>query len=267
VGEDTGQVRNGPGTRIRSALRWIVTPEELERKESEAKQQLRRLRSWIAFGIVLVSICSAGAVWRASVHEEAAAHHEARFRQELVLFEQHLRAAEDSVFEELSSFGSYEEHEWRSRQLAAHAALARRKNRAALAAELASDAQREARVADVLWLGFVNEAPESSTGDPAYDPVAAYESAARVELAENVDPGEFRHEATDSRRNGVNMTFSAALFIAGLVCLTLAEVPITRRLTPESAATSAGRAAWVLVLSAIGLSIAAAMLFLTIPWR
>jgi hypothetical protein len=266
-GEATPQPRPRLRDRLRTAYRWVVTPEEPPEHESDEQRRLRRLRGAIALGIVAVSVCSAGAVWRASVHEEAAAHHEARFRQDLVLFQQRVQAAEDGVFEELLRFGAYEEHEWRSRQLARDARTARRMGHPTLASQLAGVGLREARVSDAQWVSFANGLPEIG-GVPAYDPREAFDTGTAAQPVGDLRPGELRHEAADSRRHAVRMTLSAALFIAALVFLTLAEVPLMRRPAPEAPTpTSPGAVTRLLLLAGAGTTLAAIVIFLTIPWR
>ena len=252
--------------RVRPVVTWVLTPTE-EPKDEPQRHPLRLLRGRIAIAIVLVSILSAFAAWRASVHDETAAHEEARFRQELVLLQQQQHSDEDAVVDEVLRFGAYEENASRALQLTDDAVAARRAGHRALARRLKDEALRESRVSHAQLAGFVLATPWDADGEPDYDPVAAYRLAVRTNPERaKLDPGELRHAATAARGHGVTMTMVAALFIAALVFLTLAEVALTPRLAlrPEA---SAGKVTQFFVGSAALTAVAAGVLFATVPWN
>jgi len=239
------------------ALIDILRPEDDPRERDESPS-LRTLRVRITFGIVVVSILSAVAVWRASVYDERAAHSDALFRQQLVLQQQLERADEDNVTAEVTYFGDYERHALLARLLLQDAAA-----HPPLRPQLKQQAAREQTLAAAQLSGFSYVYPQTRrSGRVSYKPSSAYQSARDQDTEfERFQPGEHRQEATDQHLRGVNLTGVAAAFIAALVLMTLAQVSLG---TGEKTSESRLGIARLLAGSGFALALCGAILFVVV---
>jgi hypothetical protein len=211
--------------RARRAMRWLLTKEVDLLRDDAATNSLRTLRRRVAAGIVVVSVMSAFAAWRSSVHDEYGSQHDAEYRQDLVLLQQAERSTEEQIAQEVSLFGSYEEHAVQARSMSSEARRARADADTQLASRLALASQAESSIANAQQFGFQDGYPQRTRAGYTYNPQTAYEFAASGDLASAQHrPAEQRRLATAEHRTGVHLEGIAALFIAALVLLTFAEV-------------------------------------------
>ena len=177
-----------------------------------------RLRAVTALGIVVVSILAAAMAWQASRAGEEAATHE-HFAEQNRLQRLELEYAdEDRVILDIELFGRFEEH-----LSLAHAFATQAAGRSAAASLAAQDERRLA--ARVLPLFGAYE-PESDHGRPTFD--AAYSRKQTrlqdVDLLAIEPPAALLADARKQHLRSVRFTGLAALFVAALVLLTLAEI-------------------------------------------
>ncbi len=186
---------------------------------------LSRLRVWAAVAIVVVSVASALAVLKASVYDEQASQEDAVYRQQLLTRQQADRSREEEVAQDLFLFGGYEQQVLRARDLRRDAAALAGVPR--MAAALRRRAERERAIAAAQLEGFRVALPATSArGGPAFDPSLAYRIATHSPqaLEEELDPGRHRLAARAARHDGERMAVVAAIFLAALLFLTLAQV-------------------------------------------
>lgn len=209
-------------------LRDIIHGEEVELEAEVEAAGRRAFRSRIALGIVALSILSALAGWRASVFDEASSASAALYHQQVLLQQQRQTIHEGQVDRDLTQFGQFEQH-W-----LLHNALARQAASPGAPGDLSGQAQQESvqaeealerfGVASISWL------PD---GDATYDSAAAYQSAVTGDTElEGLRPGDALAESIRKGKEAVRLTLVAALFVAGLVLLTLAQTTLGRRVVP-----------------------------------
>jgi hypothetical protein len=219
-------LRLPPRERVRTTIRDLLRGEHAEELELEFDSAAKRVfRSRVALAIVVVSILSALAGWRASVFEERASNAGAVFHQDLLLQQRLERQHEGDVARDIGQFTEFEQH-WFLAHALRHAAAA-----GGASAALAGMGQQEAVAADQALHNFSVIPPHSvPDGTSSYDAAAAYrqDAVGDVEL-EGLHPREVLENSDALRSRAVNMTGVAALFIAALVVLTLAQVTLGRR--------------------------------------
>jgi len=247
--------------RIRAAFRWVTATETFADGSADeahaadgAAPSRRRLQFAIALGIVVVSVSSAVAGWRAELFNEYAAQSEGLFRQQLVTLQQRERVYEEQVTSDLRQFGTYEQEISFGQQLQREANTAT----GSLAARLAVAAQGENTLAALNQnQNFFALEPRPLGGAATYAPASAYLRASEGAL-EEFDPAGLRREARTDRTNAVNMTGIAVLFVTALVLLTLGQVTL-------GGPRLAGRGGWTLghtlASVAVAVWVAGAVLF------
>jgi hypothetical protein len=230
-----------PPARIRAAFRWVTATESFgdddEPRAGDGAPSRRRLQFAIALGIVVVSVSSAVAGWRAELFNEYAAQSEGLFRQQLVTLQQRERVYEEQVTSDLRQFGTYEQEISFGQQLQQEA----NSSTGSLAARLAVAAQGENTLAALNQnQNFFALEPSPLGGAATYAPASAYLRASEGAGAlEEFDPAGLRREARTDRTNAVNMTGIAVLFVTALVLLTLGQVTL-------GGPRVAGRGGWTL---------------------
>ena len=185
-----------------------------------------RFKLSVAFAIVLVSILAAGMAWRASVWSERSANTDEITRQDIVQREQILAGQAETINQDIRAFNSFEEATLLAQELERDARKLSGRERLEL--ELEAGSQRAE--AKSLRRFFAASAPvvDPESGRVSYDPAFTR----RLLLAYSPDlevlrPEELREEARLANIKSVRLTGLAALFVAALLFLTLAEV--TRR--------------------------------------
>jgi hypothetical protein len=213
--------------RVRAAFRWVTATETFgdddEPRAGDGAPSRRRLKFAIALGIVVVSVSSAVAGWRAEIFNEYAAQSEGLFRQQLVTLQQRERQSEEQVTSDLRQFGTYEQDVSLAQQLQHEADH----TTGSLALRLRAEAQGESTLAGLNQTqNFQAESPAPyEDGTAAYDPATAY-LWANESAFEGIDPAALRREARADRLDAVNMTGVAVLFVFALVLLTLGQVTL-----------------------------------------
>lgn len=215
-----------PPARARAAFRWVTETETFgdgdEPRGGDGAPSRRRLQFAIALGIVVVSVSSAVAGWRAELFNEYAAQSEGLFRQQLVTLQQRERVYEEQVTSDLRQFGTYEQEISFGQQLQRDA----NRTTGSLAARLAVAAQGENTLAALNQnQNYLALEPSPLGGAATYAPASAYMRATEGAL-EDFDPAGLRLEARTDRTDAVNMTGIAVLFVAALVLLTLGQVTL-----------------------------------------
>jgi hypothetical protein len=215
------RIKEGAG----SAVKWLVVPEPDPVAGARGEDRFRRFRHRVALGIVAVSILAAVAIWRASVYDERAAQSDALFREQLVVLSEAESTHEDNATQDLTLFARYQEHLLQAELLSTQAQADGVDER--LAARLAVEAQDERNLASELEAGF--GVPPQSTDGRGYPRLAYQTQLDAFNDLDLVGPGEHRSAARAEHLQGVHLTLVAALFVAALLLLTLAEVAIGRR--------------------------------------
>jgi hypothetical protein len=194
-----------------------------------AAAQQDRLRAAIPLFITVASIGSAFVGWRAAEYSSEAGELDRRATQALVRERQIRAGFESEVTQDLRLFASYQEHTL-MRTLLERDAASMRLEDPRLAAELASDAQSERAAARALLPLFRAQYPGvgDEPGILIYDRGTALEflqeaSDNRLELAALRSTSTSK-EADRARDTSVNLFGVAALFIASLFFLTLAQL-------------------------------------------
>jgi hypothetical protein len=202
--------------RVRTTIRELFHGEEVEELEANVDAAAHRVfRSRIALAIVLVSILSAVAGWRASVFDEQANAQSAVYYQDLLVQQRLERQHEARVAQDITQYGELEQDWFLGHVLSDPQA-----------------AEQQKLAADQTLHNFeVSDYPTVYTdGTSTYDPAAAYARDVTNDTAlEALHPAAVLEEADRIRDKAVNMTFVAALFVASLVLLTLAQVTLGRR--------------------------------------
>jgi hypothetical protein len=242
---------------VRKALRNLAYGEDARHVEAEVAAAARTVfRSRVAIGIVLLSIFSAVAAWRASVFDEKAVNAGARFHQELIVQQQRSRTHATAVSRDLTHFLDYERAWFMAN------ALDRAARKPGADPSLAREAQRERTAAEELLEGFEVRRPTAfPDGTSSYDPAAAYKRdvTGDIEL-QGLRPAEALRTSEDRRHRAVDMTFVAALFVAALVLLTLAQVMVGR----EVEMTEGWRLSHMLVIGGTLVTLAGVVLFVLV---
>lgn len=212
--------------RARKRIKQVLRGEEAGGLEADVEAATRAvLRSRLAVGIVALSILSSLAAWRASVFDEHAGNAGAVFQQEVVVQQQRERAHQASVARDLIQFGEFERH-WFMASVLARDARVR-----GAGPDLSREAGREAVAAEQLLSGFRALSPTlQSAGGSGYDVAAAYrrDASVDIELA-GLHPADALAESGRRRAQAVRMAGVAALFVAALVLLTVAQVMVRQR--------------------------------------
>ena len=189
-----------------------------------------RFRLSVAFGIVIVSILAATMAWRASVWSERSANTDELSRQDVVQREQLLSSQAEAINQDIRVFGNFEEATLLAQELersARFAPSAEERRRLRLeAGSKRAEAKSQRRF-------FTASQPVVRPNNRViYDPAFA----ARILRAYDVElevlrPDALREDARVAHIKAVRMTGLAALFVAALLFLTLAEVtrPTTSR--------------------------------------
>jgi hypothetical protein len=212
---------------VRAAFRWVTATETFgdgdEPHGGDGARSRRRLKFAIALGIVVVSVSSAVAGWRAEIFNEYAAQSEGLFRQQLVTLQQHERQSEEQVTSDLRQFGTYEQDYSLAQQLQQDA----HHTTGSLARRLRAAAQGESTLAGLNQTQNFQTLPPTpyTDGTAAYHPASAY-LWANESAFEDIDPAALRREARADRIDAVNMTGVAVLFVFALVLLTLGQVTL-----------------------------------------
>lgn len=193
--------------------------------EAGTAAQRGRLRYWLPFAIVAVSVGAAAMGWQASVADERAAHHDVVSRQDLVRLSQIKLQKLQTVDAELRTYGEYERY----------ALLAREQARDALTAT-GSERRRlwaAARVNDAVAQSLSGQLRLAGHAPGSRRPYDVQVALARAESGDSdlssVEPNARRAEARDQRSRSLHMTGLAVLYVAGLVFFTLAAVTAGRR--------------------------------------
>ena len=219
---------------VRMRDRFVTEPEntETEGAKSARARRTRRLRLSAAFGIVILSILAATMAWRASVESERSANTDELARQDIVQRQQLLASQSQAVNQDLRVFGRFEERSLLARELDRDA-------KAGGGPDLAREAQEQRAQADSLRQFFRASQPtDNDDGTVAYDPEFARKILASDPELEVLRPEALREEARVANIKSVRLTGLAALFVAGLFFLTLAEVTrgaVARGLTGTAA--------------------------------
>jgi hypothetical protein len=187
--------------------------------------QRGRLRYWLPFAIVAVSVGAAAMGWQASVADERATHHDVVSRQDLVRLSQIKLQKLQGVDAELRTYGDYE----RSALLAAEQTRDATATTGPESRRLSADARVNAGLALSLseQVRLAGDFPGSRR---PYDVQAALVQAETGDAdLSSVEPNALRVEARDQRNRSLHMTGLAVLYVAGLVFFTLAAVTGGRR--------------------------------------
>lgn len=181
-----------------------------------------RFRVSVAFGIVLVSICAAAMVWRSSVAGDRASNNDQLARQEQVKRERIRTALAEQVHQDIRVFSQYEQARLLARELESDAREAGRP----LARELRREAGSHATEARLFYRSIRSRPPRKlPSGRVVFDAAAAESSLrARDRDLDVLQPERLMDDAREDRKESVRLTGLAALFVAALVFLTLAEV-------------------------------------------
>ena len=178
-------------------------------------------------GLVIAAVSILGAVvaWRASIVSSNASNLDQRATQELAHQEQLLATHRGQVNEDLRLLAIYQEH-GKLRQTMLEQAGRLRNSNPALAHALEIRAQGEGaivRMLQGLFLGFYPTLDEKGRAD--YDRSTALEFLAeRDSELKNLRPNQLAVEAETTRREGENLTGIAAILVAALFFLTLAQL-------------------------------------------
>jgi hypothetical protein len=209
-------------------LRDIIHGEEVDARElgGEVESMGRRaFRGRMALGIVALSILAALAGWRASVFDEASSTASALYHEEILLQQQRQSIHEGQVATDLSEFNQFEQH-WLM-----HRALEVQAGSPGAPAALRAQSQQEAVAADETLQRFgVNQISFLPNGTPTYDAAVAYRYAATGDTElQGLRPADAIAEAVRRGNQAVRLALAAALFVAGLLLLTLAQTMLGRR--------------------------------------
>lgn len=181
-----------------------------------------RFKLSVALGIVIVSILAAGMAWRSSVWGENSGNTDELTRQDQVQLEQILSSQTEQVNQDIRVFNSFEEASLLAQELDRDAAKLKGQARLELGLEAGSqraEAKSQRR--------FFNASA------PAVDPdgTVRYDAAFAQRVLrsyspelEVLRPDALREEARAANVKSVRLTGLAALFVAALLFLTLAEV-------------------------------------------
>lgn len=184
-----------------------------------------RFKLSIALGIVVVSILAAVMAWQSSVWGERSGNTDELTRQDQVQLERILTSQNGAINQDIRVFNSFEEATLLAQELDQDARKLR--GQASLDLQLEAGAQRAEAKSQRRF--FESSAPRvDDNGDVVYDPAFTERllRANNPEL-EVLRPDELRAEAREAGVKSVRLTGLAALFVAALLFLTLAEV--TRR--------------------------------------
>jgi hypothetical protein len=202
----------------------------LRRYAGPAAAQQDRLRAAIPFFIAVASIASAFVGWRAAVYSSDAGELDRRATQALIRERQIRAEFEGEVKQDLRLFAAYQEHVLMWRLLERDALRVRRRD-PGLAAELDAQAQSERAAARAIAPQFRGQSP--GVGDE--NGIVDYDRrAALAFIGEELSPSIGELEALSSepttedahrkRTTSVNLFGVAALFVAALFFLTLAQL-------------------------------------------
>lgn len=183
-----------------------------------------RFRLSVALGIVLMSILAAIMAWRASVWDERSANTDELSRQDIVQQQQIEASHSETVNQDLRVFGRYEENSLLARELERDARGMRGAD-PLLAQQLTIEAQGLRAQAKSLRPFFRASQPlDNDDGTVYFDPAFARQVLRQDDPElESLKPNELREQAKDAHVKAVRLTGLAALFIAALFFLTLAE--------------------------------------------
>ena len=202
----------------------------LRRYAGPPAAQQDRLRAAIPLFIAVASIGSAFVGWRASVYSSDAGELDRRATQALIRERQIRAEFEGEVTQDLRLFASYQEHILMWRLLERDAASVRRQD-PRLAADLDSQAESERAAARAIAPQFRGQSPGlgDANGIVSYDRragLAFIESEISPSIAElealRSEPT--AEDADRARTKSVNLFGVAALFVAALFFLTLAQL-------------------------------------------
>jgi hypothetical protein len=217
---------------LRAAVKDLLHGEHAEELGSGVGTAAHRVfRSRVALAIVLVSILSAAAGWRASVFEERASDSGAVYYQDLLLQQRLERSHEGRVAQDITQYGELEQAWFLSH---------------AMSSDPQSSEQQKVAAEQTLGDFQTGEVPATYTdGTSSYDPARAY---AREVASDNdlkaLHPTEVLQKSDSFRNQAVNMTGVAALFVAALVLLTLAQVTLGRRVRAAPKSSGGEKTGW-----------------------
>jgi hypothetical protein len=218
--------------RVRGAIDDLLHGDEAEELESGLDSAAHRVfRARVALAIVLVSIMSAAAGWRASVFDERASDGGAVYYQDLLLQQRLERSHEANVAQDIIQYGELEQ-DW----LLAHATRS----------DPQASEQQKVAAEQTLHNFHVGDALTTYTdGTSFYDPARAYASEVASDTGlVALHPEQVLRRSDSVRGQALDMTAVAALFVAALVLLTLAQVTLGRRRAGPKIAAVNGPAGW-----------------------
>jgi hypothetical protein len=218
--------------RVRRAIEDLLHGDEVEGLESGLDTAAHRVfRSRVALAIVLVSILSAAAGWRASVFDERASDGGAVYYQDLLLQQRLERSHEANVAQDIIQYGELEQ-DW----LLAHA----------MRSDPQASEQQKVAAEQTLHNFHVSRALSIFTdGTSSYDPARAYALEVAPDPAlVTLHPEQVLRSSDSVRSQALHMTAVAALFVAALVLLTLAQVTLGRRRAGPTLAVAIGPNGW-----------------------
>jgi hypothetical protein len=199
----------------------------------ERRQLLWGFRSWVAAGIVLVSIMSALAAWRASAFEAYSSRNDSLYRQDLARQEQLVLDNEEAVGSDVRQLSEYSEPWLLARRLRQDARKAAAGS--TLRSRLLSQATRAQTAARSARGDFRVFFPDTYRSRPGYDADEAFRFSVELDpTLTELRPADHRIHAAGEHEKAHHFTGVAVLFVVGLVLLTLAEITAERRAAGEA---------------------------------
>lgn len=201
----------------------------------------------VALGIVVVSILAAGMAWRSSVWGERSGNTDELTRQDQVQLEQILSSQTEQVNQDIRVFNQFEEATLLAQELAADSNKVK-PGQERLELQLEAGSQRAEAKSQRRFF---------NASAPAVDPdgTVRYDAAFAQRVLrsyspelEVLRPDELREEAREANLKSVRLTGLAALFVAALLLLTLAEVTRRQKVSAIFAASGAAIAVFTLGL-------------------
>jgi hypothetical protein len=188
------------------------------------------------------------------VFDQNAGNSATSFQQDLVVQQQREGLHEAAATRDLTEFGAFEQHWFLGKALSA---------RTNGGSSLSQQAEQERVAASDALAGIENRSPlvYRNDGTSTYYPQLAYfqPALADVEL-QGLRPAAAVAQSNRQRRQAVDMTGVAAIFVAALVLLTLAQVTVRRR-APAGHATQRWSVVTTLVAGGAAVAVGGLVLF------
>ena len=228
----------------------VAAPPVAAEAEAETEAEYRdppgslaaRVRDRLPLAIVAVSVLAAVMGWRASLADESASHKDELSRQDLIRQQDSVLQKIQGVAADIKQFGTFEQSSVLAQQLSGEAARAGGAEGQSLTREAQADTELAREIgarmqydSDYTPTNPTNYHSDQNSGalnqDGTYRPGNPYTVSAAIAAAESGDaeltglePDLLRKQARAERQKGVDLVGVAALFIAGLVCFTIAAV-------------------------------------------